>query len=931
MSFKKPLPTWKAQGIQPPEHKLEEGWKAQDKPPAGWLNWQANTTFEALKELQDNAIDHRDVTSKPSASGVVRLNEAGKLNEAVLAGAEHKEITLKPGVQIVESDHDTPFNVGSIKGRTLVNLLGCLGNCESLYSKYYAGRSTMVLDDTNQKSGACALKVTANTEDASHYFRFVSNSNNGEDLISITPHKYYIFGVWAKVEKGQGQVDVIQFDELGNSIVTQNGGVTTQIGEYILLYRRFQAQPNAISMMPQVLIKDTNGNVSFTGNGESIYIDDGFVYEITQAEYSALEKIELEEVVKKYSYVDCISNVVNPYVTVTSGNLIPPFTSGQWLKDSWLNIHGEYRAICHNVEGAVRVIGTCTIEAKPLTIYTYGGTITDGGAYLDVIGFDSKGGVTMDAPNVGGASQNGNPLSFKTTADTTSIQFRVVTTTSGWYEWRNLWAVEGTEPIQFKPQRRSLWAVETQLAAHPVDGTNPDVLHMGDDGSPYVIEKWGKVTLDGTLKWGVSTNVFENHKIVRVPDLLPEVTLSHGDSYLKDRSVLTDYSGQLIRYLTGVGTSWTTTGYQVWNGILYLAVCNKDSGWGDTYTPTSDEIKAFFNGWRMYTLGNRESFYNGTGTKCWYPITQAKINEPFDPAMEIRDMAPNYMAQNKAIWQPYRLQYLKAIPTVEPVRNCETGLTLFTGSNHIKVGSGIVIREKFNLSDQLNNSYGQVYLADTMQASSLLNCKPASIHSIYASSINVTNKWIIYSGNNQQGTIKARAEKFNYDPTAVYHVTYTRLDPTLPATINCTLAANLRGMVSDLLQRSGDVEQRLSAVEMKKVNKNVKPPQWIRATLLNGWKDTTGIDRPISYRRLGDVLEIDGVATGGTTELGTVLFVLPAQVRPSANQNLVVLTSTGSSYPTIRVFISAATGEVRIALPGGGNVWLALNGTTVYL
>lgn len=57
--FEKPLPEWKAKGSKPPENKREEGWKARDKPPADWHNWWMNTSYEALKELQEKAV-HED-------------------------------------------------------------------------------------------------------------------------------------------------------------------------------------------------------------------------------------------------------------------------------------------------------------------------------------------------------------------------------------------------------------------------------------------------------------------------------------------------------------------------------------------------------------------------------------------------------------------------------------------------------------------------------------------------------------------------------------------------------------------------------------------------------------------------------------------------------------------------------------------------------
>ncbi|MBD8498362.1 pyocin knob domain-containing protein [Paenibacillus arenosi] len=62
MAYEKQLPEWKAKGIKPPQSKLDEGWKVQDKPPAAWLNWQMNSTYEVLQELQQKSAEKTDVT-----------------------------------------------------------------------------------------------------------------------------------------------------------------------------------------------------------------------------------------------------------------------------------------------------------------------------------------------------------------------------------------------------------------------------------------------------------------------------------------------------------------------------------------------------------------------------------------------------------------------------------------------------------------------------------------------------------------------------------------------------------------------------------------------------------------------------------------------------------------------------------------------------
>lgn len=63
MPFTNDLPEWKKDNpdAKPVQSKLDEGWKAGEKPPASMWNWFANTTYKALKELQENAIHKEDL------------------------------------------------------------------------------------------------------------------------------------------------------------------------------------------------------------------------------------------------------------------------------------------------------------------------------------------------------------------------------------------------------------------------------------------------------------------------------------------------------------------------------------------------------------------------------------------------------------------------------------------------------------------------------------------------------------------------------------------------------------------------------------------------------------------------------------------------------------------------------------------------------
>ncbi|ASC84846.1 hypothetical protein CDA59_14820, partial [Bacillus subtilis] len=63
MPFTKELPEWGNAGQRPPQSSIDEGYKPMDHPPADWFNWFQNTTYQALKELQEIGATQDDVTS----------------------------------------------------------------------------------------------------------------------------------------------------------------------------------------------------------------------------------------------------------------------------------------------------------------------------------------------------------------------------------------------------------------------------------------------------------------------------------------------------------------------------------------------------------------------------------------------------------------------------------------------------------------------------------------------------------------------------------------------------------------------------------------------------------------------------------------------------------------------------------------------------
>ncbi len=61
--FNSILARWEAVGTKPPDSTLINGWLAGTKPPADWFNWYFNSTYQALKEIQELAALNADLVS----------------------------------------------------------------------------------------------------------------------------------------------------------------------------------------------------------------------------------------------------------------------------------------------------------------------------------------------------------------------------------------------------------------------------------------------------------------------------------------------------------------------------------------------------------------------------------------------------------------------------------------------------------------------------------------------------------------------------------------------------------------------------------------------------------------------------------------------------------------------------------------------------
>lgn len=161
MPFIKPLPHWEAPGIEPPLLLRQEGWKAGVKPPSDYFNYLQSRSYEALKELQENAIhkdeidltvlvtnevfethleDYLKHTGYAVATGTVN-NYVATLNPALSAYAEG--VTLRLKVNIANTGAST-LNVNGLGAKGIKKSSGSAvsaGNLKagSIYTLTYDG------------------------------------------------------------------------------------------------------------------------------------------------------------------------------------------------------------------------------------------------------------------------------------------------------------------------------------------------------------------------------------------------------------------------------------------------------------------------------------------------------------------------------------------------------------------------------------------------------------------------------------------------------------------------------------------------------------------------------------------------------------------------------------------------------------------------
>lgn len=797
------------------------------------------------------------------------------------------QLALQPGLQVVDAAKDARFKLGEIKGRTLINLRGNYGSGESVAGWIQTGVSASVDTSVKHEGRTSSIKMTASSTVGEHFLDLPNTL-----WMPVTAGKFYIVVGYIKpASAAEAMLRPITF--AGDKVTPTSDFSTivarvTDSSKFSFWNFAFQAAANSALATIRMQVLGENQVANFSEMA---------MYEITQAEYNALASMTPEQIVAKYPFVPSgIVGVENPYAIGYGENLLPPFY--EWSTSNSENIISVKDP--YDVTGN---FGTNTassgliidIPALPNQAYTLSWDVNSRG--LLWVGTYDSAGVNSLAKNVA------NGESFVAPDGTVKLRISFYNTSTT-ETLKNPMLVLGTETKPFKPQRKSMLALQTTLHANPADGSEPDIL-FEKEGQYFRLAKWGKKDLDSSFVavLGVQS---PGYKVIRLD--------YPGKGGVGNTGFVTRYDGKLLTKLNyGASTTAADQFVSGSNGDVHIAVANTDSGWGDSYTPTADEIKAYFMGWTMYNGSAAQTgavnpdspannLYNGTGTKAWARRVDGFSRNWIDGTFTLPTAtAPNY--------KPYQFLYRLANNVVEPVP-FEGLLMIPEGQSMVEVGTGVVLRERAN-------SYRDPTTKDmsiNVSSTTYLKYKADKILSLYADSRLFPN-WTEVPKTHQASANGAWINAIGgvggaaFDPAAAYSVTYIKLEKSPIVPIAGSLAANEKAQISDLTAGVADALQRVSVVEMEKAEKDA--PGWLSPTLLNSAVHGSS---PVRYKKLSNsMVIIEGIFVPVTSGL---VFRLPVGYRPGdiLRFPLISFDNAGLGVPCFGFIYP--TGEVNIGTFG---------------
>ncbi|HFK1513678.1 BppU family phage baseplate upper protein [Bacillus paranthracis] len=496
------------------------------------------------------------------------------------------------------------------------------------------------------------------------------------------------------------------------------------------------------------------------------------LYEVDQTTYNKINvdpEYSGQKLLDKFPYVQGVQHL-NPVVSAEGGNLIPPFTDLAWRLHANARVIAPYdlelNATNWNQDNDVRLRVNANQKYNlsfPMACVFKINSINSNGVIKQILN-DTK----------------SSSVTFVTLTETVELQIILrQENQSGLSVFSNPMLVLGDKPKPFVPRNPSYLYTNTVLSGR--NGVN-DVLYQ-DDGQWKVLRKWERdVVLDGTKNWFNVVNK-EGFKIFGYT--IEQSTVAQSPITQKPTGLFMkrEYNWNVP------DTSYIDDGK-----VVTLTIPNVESGYSQDYVPVLDEIKAYFNGWKVKTADA-----NGKPI-AWKSVVDDKDTPTQTLAYVRANRAPNYT--------PYKLTYQLATPRVEAV--IVEGDLAVSGMTQVSVDSGVIVREK--AIPILSNGF---YLINYINHPSALKNKVNKIIKIYKNGIEDA-QWN-FINTNANGNQRAFIESSKFDPTAEYTVTYLVQDKHLfttnPIDVKASYNQSIRSTVDEVTAKQSDADTSISILQ----------------------------------------------------------------------------------------------------------------------
>ncbi|REK69351.1 WD40/YVTN/BNR-like repeat-containing protein [Paenibacillus paeoniae] len=621
---------------------------------------------------------------------------------------------INRGPNIINTSQASGATV-QVKGRTLANILGNAGGCESLTDWFTVGDA--ILSTTVKRSGNNSLKFSA-TNTATYALKDFN--------YKLDVNKQYVMGAWVFIESFTTGIIPLRVYEPGGT-TTQRYTVnanTSVIGSWQFVYIKIPAANTVVGEGFRIYF-------GLTSNATAVaYFDEIRLYEVSAVDFTAIGTTITGDAIDAYlPYVDGVKHTRGLTVMMQGKNMLPPLP--QWTAiNANLTIQGPYKAVLVAPSTTNQIT---SIDIPVVAGQTYHVHHKGTGRVLVHKGKGTGGAIISTPTFTVDASFNGYACIRLDNA-----------ITAGTFTFEDVQLELGTIATAFAPYNPSYAHADTILASN-VDRSIADSY---DSATRQVFRRIrSDYKLDRSMSWVFHSSFTGYKRIVRnVPA-----------DYVNDSGIAVRYDGLVLRQDVVNNAQNAPNEFRLstaYGGVV-LSVANTDSGWVDGVNPNNNAVAALSNGWRAN--GN-----NGSTYTSWVSILTGAAPATNSEAYVSNNKAPGWDA-----WAT--LDYVLAKPETEQLLGDLGGLSLDAGGNTVELIEGVIVREKVN--PVLVGGYYQVNRPGTPE--SHMKNRVRSFLNIYKDKEVDTQRWVRDSSASEP---KMSILPSDYDSTKPYFADYIVLD-----------------------------------------------------------------------------------------------------------------------------------------------------------